>query len=217
MDERRPFVRGLGHELEVREIFQSIQGEGPWAGAPAVFVRLSGCNLECSFCDTDFESRELQPVFDVMREVERLRPGVSRRPGDRGPTCIITGGEPFRQPIAFLVKMLLQVRWRVQIETNGTFFRELPWGPDLSVVCSPKTPRIHKTMKYHVDAWKYVVRAGHPIEWAGLPRNGSEVFLQPIDEADPVKNEANVQAVIELCLQHGYRMSLQLHKLVGLR
>ena len=70
---------------KVNEIFQSLQGEGFHAGTPAVFVRFSGCNLRCSFCDTRHEQGSPMSLEEILREVMRY-PGA--------PLCVLTGGEP---------------------------------------------------------------------------------------------------------------------------
>ncbi len=97
-------------DLMVEEIFYTIQGEGPFTGQPALFIRLSGCPLLCSLCDTLYNSFHPQTVEDVVDEA------VLRR--QMAQLCVITGGEPFRQyPLARLVDALLQHFSTVQIET----------------------------------------------------------------------------------------------------
>jgi len=99
--------------LKVNEIFKSIQGESTYAGLPCVFVRLAGCNLRCSYCDTAyaFEEGQDSSVEDVLKEVEKLD----------CPLVEITGGEPLIQPEAFqLVRELCAGAYYVLVETNGT-------------------------------------------------------------------------------------------------
>jgi len=142
--------------IRVKSIFYTIQGEGPFSGHPAVFVRLAGCNLKCWFCDTDFEGGE--EVFDenLFTAID-----IAARPHDCR-LVVITGGEPMVQNIGALCAMLLDSGFVVQIETSGSASApRLPYGESrFHVVCSPKTGTVHPDMEY-ATAWKYVVRLSH--------------------------------------------------------
>ena len=128
--------------FRVNEIFQSIQGEGPSVGTPVVFVRFSGCNLDCPFCDTDHDSfQELTADEIVNRAFEfsvegKFCPAI---------TCVFTGGEPLLQFDKELVEKMLAVGFGLAVETNGAKDTELK-SPGLEflsyfidVVVSPKT------------------------------------------------------------------------------
>lgn len=217
--------------VDVHSIFLTIQGEGPFTGTPAVFVRLAGCNLgqfSCPLCDTNYTSnrKKLLPETVLSQVCETLDTAGA---GDVS-LVVLTGGEPFRQHIEPLVSALLNTAFVVQIETNGTLYRELPYShPDLTLVCSPKTPRLNPQLERQIAAYKYVVKTG-AMDMDGLPActmgatlplarpwsPSIPVFLQPLDEGDNEKNKANGQAAVQSCLQHGYRLSLQLHKILGL-
>ncbi len=217
--------------LEVHSIFPTIQGECIFAGTPAVFVRLAGCNLQCPGCDTDYTShRQKMNVFEVMHIVAKLRSSTSDN--RLRPLIVITGGEPFRQNILPFIRVCIRNGYIVQIETNGS----LPMGfdpevfrDDLSVVCSPKTPRIDVGVMNEASAFKYVVEAGHTCEEDGLPLSvlgkacrvarpldHSKVWIQPMDSHDPERNRANVQHAVSLCMKFGYRLCLQTHKILDL-
>lgn len=197
--------------LLVREIFHSIQGEGPFVGCPAVFVRLSGCNLACKFCDTDHMT-EINGMTDqeILLEVDRLTRGSETN------LVVITGGEPFLQNFGSLVELLFADSYEIQVETNGSIF--IPGFPYhlTSIVCSPKDAKIANGVADVVTAWKFLVGDDdseallRPI----IPELCTEVFLQPIDEKDPEKNARNIARAVQLCKQHGVRLSLQLHKLI---
>src|SRR4051812_4694104 len=91
---RKP-VQDEGRELGVKSIFPTLQGEGPYTGHPAVFVRLGGCNLACSFCDTDFEGFSTLGVTGIVEQVTKL---AVNEAGERvRHLVVITGGEPLRQ------------------------------------------------------------------------------------------------------------------------
>lgn len=111
----------------VNEIFYSLQGEGCFTGTPAVFVRLSGCNRVCPFCDTDFVAFTTMSADEILAE-------VGQYPADH---VVITGGEPTLQLDDALVEKLKSQGKFIQIETNGS--RPVPPGVDW-VTCSPKEP-----------------------------------------------------------------------------
>lgn len=211
---RRPVTHD-GQTLDVQHIFPTIQGEGPFAGQPAVFVRLGGCNLQCSFCDTEFESFSEMPLNAIIARVDALA-------GWRT-LVVITGGEPLRQPITPLCEKLLDGGYDVQIETNGTLFRDdLP--AEVSIICSPKNPNgkyapIRPDLMARAAAVKFVVSANLPgygnVADVGQVEHGTAVYVQPMDEHDPAKNVANLELAKKLALTHGYHLSLQLHKIIG--
>lgn len=216
-----------GQELWIQEAFYTLQGEGPYAGHPSVFVRLGGCNLRCYWCDTDFESSTWKPTLDeLIDRVDELRPPACR-------LVVITGGEPFRQNIKPFVEACLDRDLQVQIETNGTLWVDLPEDPRLTLVCSPKTPRLHATTSQRIEFMKYVIKAGEQDPEDGLPTMSTQiegqaarlarpsphhqVYLMPLDEQDPEANDRNLQACIEACLRYGYRLTVQGHKTWGVR
>lgn len=231
-----PPVRAKGWDgfYWVQEVFPTIQGEGPWAGYTATFVRLAGCNLACHFCDTDFESsREMATPEAVTRMV------LEAMPDHRGQQrVVITGGEPFRQPLWPLVMGLRSLGFHVQIETAGTLWEPLPndMAPPV-IVCSPKTATVVQGVRDYCRDYKYIVRVGEVDSDDGLPnmstqeshrstrlfrpdRNDVTVWLQPCTEyhadgrVDPIRTQANTDLAAMLCMKHGYRLSLQLHKIL---
>lgn len=224
-------TRGDG-VLRVFKVWPTIQGEGPFSGEPAIFVRLGGCNLQCPKCDTDYTSwiDELAPSA-VLNRVVRVNEHV---PQSR--LVVLTGGEPFRQNIGPLIAVLLGNGYMVQIETNGTLWQEdsLNWLTSrVHVVCSPKTPRLNHDLLPYIGTLKYVLSAdeidpsdGLPTKVLGMPapparpwpkfiEDDGEVYVQPCDDQDPVKNAANVRACVESAMKFGYRMGMQNHKTWG--
>jgi len=105
--------------LKITEIFPSIQGEGLRSGEPTVFIRLTGCNLRCRFCDTKYAWQGGKD-YSVGRVLETIQKIERRYPAD---WVCLTGGEPLIQPIAPLVTQLKRLGFKLQIETNGTHFR----------------------------------------------------------------------------------------------
>lgn len=226
---------GDGHTLAVNSIFHTIQGEGPFAGMPAVFVRMAGCNLQCPMCDTEYTERtemDLDAIADAVADARRYGPtSTGVRPCS---LVVITGGEPFRQPIGRLVMLLRKLGYMVQIETNGTLYQPVfPYTDDgVTIVCSPKAGSIHNSLKPWIKAWKYVATWDSIDPRDGLPTHALEhpngnglyrppaghdapIYLQPVDERNTAANAQNMHAVVQACLAYGHRLCLQMHKIIG--
>ena len=189
----------------INEIFYSLQGEGYFTGTPAVFLRFSGCNLRCGFCDTRHEEfTEMSPA-DI---VARLREYPSRH-------VIVTGGEPSLQLDQMLVDMLHDEGFFIQIETNGT--RQLPEGFDW-VTCSPKgTATGESAVKLrHIDELK-VVYEGQDVESLANSLPAMHYFLQPCS-SPRYEGGSNTADTVAYILAHPHwRLSLQTHKLIDIR
>lgn len=211
-----------GLALDVQEIFPTLQGEGLYVGQPSVFVRLGGCNLACDFCDTEFETYQNWKLHQLIAEVENLAKNADGKIVRK--LIVITGGEPLRQPIERLCKELVARNFLVQIETNGTLFRELP--SEVKIICSPKI----SNKKYHqirpdllsrIDAFKFIISKSHlnyqEIAEVGQSKFNIPVYVQPMDERDEAKNRANLEHAKNLCEERGYFLSLQLHKILGIK
>ncbi len=218
--------------LSVHSIFYTIQGEGPFCGTPAIFVRLAGCNLQCPSCDTLYtEGRTAMTVSQVHEAMLAVGPS-------RG-LVVITGGEPFRQKIGRLINYLTDCGYYVQVETNGTLPPEhdVNWNllPDQRtgayIVCSPKTGKMITTLEAVACAFKYVIEAGNVREEDGLPitalkhsahphvarppaLNGRPVYVQPLDSGFDIRNKLNLQQAIKSCMKFGYVLQLQVHKII---
>lgn len=200
--------------LRITEIFHSIQGEGYHAGTPAIFVRGTGCNLACDFCDTDFSPREKLTPEAVL---ERLSAFPCR-------FVVLTGGEPTWQPAGFraLVDLLHARGYYVTMETNGTSSDDL--GVDW-VTVSPKLSQ----------KGEWVMRKGQELK---LVYEGQDLgyfeesefehyFLQPKEirtapwgkgERDEARTRAERERTVAAVLAHPrWRLSFQLHKELGLR
>lgn len=202
--------------MKVNEIFYSLQGEGAFTGVPMVFVRLSGCNLRCSFCDTRHES------FTEMTEQE-IVDAIGRYPTRK---VVFTGGEPTMQLTASLLEAVCRSGREVHIETNGSL--SLP-GEALPfvhwVTCSPKTlpvkiQRIDELkLVFPYDSLPLAPEAEAEIEhWAQFAsQRGAIPYLQPCDVGDSRRNAAITAATVGYILAHPrWRLSLQTHKLLAI-
>lgn len=213
-----------GQTLWIQEVYYTLQGEGPLAGEPCVFVRTGGCNLKCFWCDTEFESSAWHPTLDeLIGRVEEVRPSFAD-------LVVITGGEPFRQNIRPFVIRLLERGLRVEVETNGSLWVDLPEDPRLYIVCSPKTKNIHPRIIPRIYAYKYAIAANETDPEDGLPmmstqkpgvptrlyrpRTDSDIFVIPLEDGDESRNIANRRACTQTALSFGYRLCLQMHKML---
>lgn len=190
---------------KINEIFYSIQGEGFYTGTPAVFVRFSGCNLHCPFCDTRHQE-------GVMMSDEEI---VARVALYKARHVVLTGGEPSLFIDEPFVRRLKEAGKYVAIETNGT--HPLPAGVDW-VTLSPKDGLCEgaRTLLEECDELK-VVYNHQPLE-PYFKIRARHYFLQPCDVQDEVRNRAIVQAVVEVCLKDPrWRISLQTQKILDIR
>lgn len=257
MNKQNPLKRSTSNTLLLHSVFKTIQGEGPFAGHPCVFVRLAGCNLQCPGCDTEYTEGAIEVShFDICDKVVEVW-------GDGyPPLVVITGGEPFRQNIIPLIDCLQSGGSHVQIETNGSMRPRLLSLQDeqilgyCTIVCSPKTDKINPNLDPFITCFKYVMRHDDMCE-DGLPRTAldnpvkdklyrqpadnrsRDVYLQPMDMSmfylyyptgNPYEdarfeeryrrevrehNDLNTKACVKSCLEHGYILQLQIHKLVN--
>lgn len=176
---------------KINEIFYSLQGEGFHTGTPAVFVRFSGCNLKCPFCDTQHEVGTWMSDEEIVAEVVKYATAM----------VVLTGGEPGLWIDGSLVDALHREGKYVCIETNGTC--ALPENIDW-VTCSPKEGATVKLGR--MDEVKVVYVGQDVSPYLDLP--ACHYFLQPC-------SCSNTEAVVSYILCHPqWRLSLQTHKLL---
>ena len=180
--------KGNGDLLDIQEIFATFQGEGPFTGYPSIFIRLGGCNLACKFCDTEFDSYQEVALNNIIDKVKILSENNHKRIYN---LIVITGGEPFRQPISKLCQNLIDENFMVQIETNGTLYQDLP--SQVNIICSPKSDKkgyhqIRPDLLPHIKAFKFLISAENEnyqtVPEIGQSKYNIPVYLQPIDEYD---------------------------------
>jgi len=204
----------------INEIFYTLQGEGCHSGIPAVFVRFSGCNLRCPWCDTDFAAHHPMTAEEICQTALELYDADTQ---GRRKMLVLTGGEPSLQVDTPLLEMLHAAGFYICIETNGT--HPLPDGIDW-ITCSPKTKelalrevnevKVVFTGEYDPDIWREKLSAEH---WMLQPLRytGEWLLEHEIDEWEDDRND-NLDDTVRYILAHPFwRLSLQLHKIVGLR
>jgi 7-carboxy-7-deazaguanine synthase len=223
----------------VKEIFYTLQGEGAQSGRAAVFCRFSGCNLwsgreedrsraVCQFCDTDFvgtgpDGGRFASATELAEAIDRCWLGLGGDVAGRGSLAsspsadgagrkfvVCTGGEPLLQLDVKLIDALQARGFEVAVETNGT----KPAPASLDWICvSPKAGAPFVQTRGNELKLVYPQENAPPEMFAQL--DFEHFFLQPMDGPDTV---VNTERAIEYCLAHPrWRLSIQTHKLVGLR
>lgn len=262
---KRHFNAAPADTLLVTSIFYTLQGEGPFAGMPAVFIRLAKCNLACSFCDTYFDTGDWLS-FHVIGQ--RIRAAIGAVALSKDLVLVITGGEPGLQSNLFGFLLTQIDRWKhIQIESNGTYPMLKP--ESVFMVVSPKCKeRDGKPTEYlernhmalgHADCLKFLIDADPDSPYHEIPEwafewqlaTGREIYCSPMnryarlpalsaaiksvsDEAlalpdmtlrnaaevisfwepgllDMQANRANHEYAARYCLEHGLRLTLQMH------
>jgi 7-carboxy-7-deazaguanine synthase (Cx14CxxC type) len=206
-----------------KEIYYTLQGEGAQTGRASVFLRFAGCNLWsglerdravaiCQFCDTDFVGTD-GLGGGKFAEARSLAEAVAAAwPAGEGgkPYVVCTGGEPLLQIDAALIAALHARGFEIGVETNGTI---LP-PPGLDWVCvSPKANAEQKLIRGDELKLIYPQKDAPPEKFAA--QDFRNFFLQPMDND---RRAANTEAAIAYCMAHPqWRLSLQTHKLTGIR
>lgn len=194
--------------MKIKEIFYSLQGEGAFTGKPAVFVRFSGCNLACPFCDTDFKGGDDYTEDELIEAIEKMRPCKF---------IVFTGGEPTLQLRASLINRLHKEGYYVAMETNGT--RAYPKGVDW-VTVSPKNDFCENALPYPNNPLASEVKVvfdgkNDPETYAYL---GTLKYIQPCDTGDAERNADIIAKAVEWLKEHPrWRLSLQTQKIINVR
>ena len=188
----------------VIEVFDSIQGEGAHSGLGATFIRLAGCNLRCTWCDTTHSFNDDKAVYLTAEEI------VAKYSFSQ-PMVIITGGEPTLHDLGPLVSMLHGLAKYISIETNGTNHVPKEWGIDWITV-SPK-PQSDYQIKCSADELKYVVDQDFKLEYVDFNKYLGRVVLQ-VESCKP-ESVNKAYGLVMNNPQYKLRLGVQLHKLIG--
>jgi 7-carboxy-7-deazaguanine synthase (Cx14CxxC type) len=206
----------------VKELYFTLQGEGMQAGRPAVFCRFAGCNLwsgresdradaTCRFCDTDFVGTDGPGGGRFEEAADLAAAAAALWPGEEGsPLVVCTGGEPLLQLDEALVAEFHEAGFEVAVETNGT----LPAPEGLDWICvSPKAGAPLRLTAGDELKLVFPQDGADPVAFLAL---GFEHFLlQPMDGPEVAEH---TRLAVAYCLAHpSWRLSLQTHKLLGLR
>jgi len=197
--------------MKVCEIFPAIQGEGPMMGQPATFLRLSGCNLKCSFCDSQYHNDGTEMTVNaVAKEIQKHNINY----------VVITGGEPtLQEDELYSLKKLLPKQFVLALETNGTniinknIFRHIIVSPKknkinkIAIKCNDSKPRVE---------YKFVYEDGNDLWWEDVINSCNiskdKVWIMP-EGSTRDQQIKKMPEVVEYCIKNKYKFSPRLHVL----
>ncbi|MGB1199722.1 MAG: 7-carboxy-7-deazaguanine synthase QueE [Thalassotalea sp.] len=220
-------------KYKINELFQTIQGEGAFTGQPSIFIRLQGCPVGCSWCDTKhtweikpeliIESQDLLNKTQESEQWSALSANemvqIFTQQGYSAKHIVITGGEPCMVDLTPLCEAFEALDYSCQIETSGTF--EIKTTPACWVTVSPKVNMkggydiLNSAMlraneikhpvatEQHVDDLKALLST-HNI-------TSTPVYLQPISQ-----KQRATELAIQTCIDNNWRLSIQVHKYIGI-
>lgn len=199
-------------KYRISEFFESIQGEGMFTGLPVIFVRFSGCNMSCPFCDTDFETRVNCTPEELFGHITQC-----------GPTrdVVFTGGEPLLQDLTPIIEYLKSAGYRVHLETNGTI------EPDshLAFHSISLSPKVHaRAVKVKAATslkvlFPYIRYHGFFItaeEYNDFPAQHKTLQLVFNDKGTFERKHLDECSSELRRLGNGWKLGLQIHKLINI-
>ncbi len=189
------------------EIFESLQGEGRNTGRPCVFVRFAGCNLACSWCDTDVGERFSMTLEELLAEIASYK----------AKTVVLTGGEPtLVEGAPELIAALKAAGYFIAVETNATV--DAPWLQFVDyVACSPKAEFPDKIELKKANEVRVVASGESAVEFCRRVKDlieADDYYVSPCDHGGEI-DFATAKSV--LAKLDGWSLSVQLHKILGFR
>lgn len=191
---------------KINEIFYSLQGEGYNVGKAAVFVRFSGCNIKCPFCDTKHQDGKTMNDDEIITEISKYQSKF----------VILTGGEPTLFVDTDFVDKLHKKGFKVTIETNGT--NEVPANVDF-ITLSPKFEFVKNSdlKQFVCDELKVIFNSVNKMD-AYNAIKAKYKYIQPCDTEDDELNQMHIINAIRFVKEHPeWRLSLQLQKILSIR
>ena len=221
-------------DYKINELFETIQGEGQYTGTPSIFIRLQGCPVGCAWCDTKhtweqepkdrvdiatmLDKTSDEPSWAEVNAAEIL--GILKNKGFSAKHIVITGGEPCMFDLNPMCEQLHEAGYSTQIETSGTFEIQAPsdtWvtvspkinmkgGYDVLKSCMARANEIKHPVarQLHVDELELLLQQA-PV------KPGTLIYLQPISQ-----KLSATELAIETCIAKNWRLSVQVHKYLGI-
>ena len=200
-------------KIEINEIFDSLQGEGSRVGTYTIFIRFAGCNLKCPFCDTNHLPIMKLTVSEIIEKIKEINPACK--------DVTITGGEPGLQyhGLLELCMQLKELGYFIAVESNGTFFL-----PDIYIDWIAVSPKNHFNLESgfypdnRIDEIKIVIGGA-----GGIPVLSERYGQVKLKYLQPMNNRFNINRLAlsncrELIVNNPeWKLSVQLHKLIGMR
>jgi 7-carboxy-7-deazaguanine synthase len=205
----------MEQQYQVAETFYSVQGEGEWTGAAAFFIRLAGCNLNCTFCDTDYTHKATMSIRELVTKASGL---PARK-------VVVTGGEPLLQDTQPLVVALRKAGFKTHLETNGTLPTHYDWD---WITVSPKAPVYKLDRKIMAMASEIKFLVGIPC-WEeyihavvdGFNLRERILWVMPLGKAYPCGTQLlqnNIDLAVDFVLHNPqFKLCAQVHKFIGVK
>ncbi|XQW86698.1 7-carboxy-7-deazaguanine synthase QueE [Thalassotalea piscium] len=220
-------------KYKINELFQTIQGEGAFTGQPSIFIRLQGCPVGCSWCDTkhtwEIDPNLLIPSNDMLNKQQESEHwsqlsatemvSLFKQQGYTAKHIVITGGEPCMVDLTPLCQTFESLGYSCQIETSGTF--EIQTTADCWVTVSPKinmkggypvlASALHRAneIKHPVATEQHVDDLKALLSEHGI--TDKPIYLQPISQ-----KQRATELAIQTCIDNNWRLSIQVHKYIGI-
>lgn len=218
---------------KINEVFETIQGEASYTGVPSIFLRLQGCPVGCSWCDTK-QTWDINTTYLVSldKTVEKKADSelwaeasaeqvvsLFKERGYLAKHVVITGGEPCMYDLVPLCEQLHDAGFSTQIETSGTFDIKVPKSTWVTV-----SPKINMRGGYKVlaDAMQRADEIKHPVAMQKHVEELEALFIETgvtpkLVYLQPISQKAKAtKLAIDTCMKKNWRLSIQVHKYIGI-
>lgn len=187
-------------KLNIKEIFHSLQGEGGRAGENTIFIRLAGCNLNCNYCDTEYDSGNLYTICELLKQIKKHTSNW----------ICWTGGEPTLQLNEDIIQYFKNLGYKQSIETNGT--NPIPNGLDY-ITCSPKVQNIKENFPNGLNEIRLPFNSNTKIPKINDLPLAEHYYLSPIFLYDKLDRINLINCIKYIKENPQWKLSIQQHKI----